>query len=91
MLNSARSAAELGLAELDARVVTVPATELAREHLGRPLPNAALLGAFVAVCDHVTLDSVAAAIRERFPARVAEANIAAAAAAAALVPEPVDA
>jgi pyruvate ferredoxin oxidoreductase gamma subunit len=91
VLNSTRSAVELGLAGLDARVVTVPATELAREHLGRPLPNAALLGAFVAVCDHVTLDSVAAAIRERFPARVAEANVAAAVAAAALVPEAVDA
>ena len=29
--------------------LTVPATELAREHLGRPLPNAALLGAFAAL------------------------------------------
>ena len=31
------------------RVLTVPATELAREHLGRPLPNAALLGGFAAL------------------------------------------
>ena len=27
----------------------MPATDIAREHLGRPLPNAALLGAFAAV------------------------------------------
>ena len=38
------------------RVVTVPATELAREHLGRPLPNAALLGAFAALTGVVSLD-----------------------------------
>jgi pyruvate ferredoxin oxidoreductase gamma subunit len=72
----------------DARVITVPASALAREHLGRPLPNAALLGAFAALCDLITLDAVSAAIRERFPAKPAEANIAAATAAHALVSEP---
>jgi pyruvate ferredoxin oxidoreductase gamma subunit len=91
LLNSTRAADQLGLGELDATVITVPASEIAREHLGRPLPNAALLGALAAVTELVTLDSVAAAIRERFPARVAEANVAAAVAAAALVLEPVDA
>ena len=70
------------------RLFTVPATALAREHLGRPLPNAALLGAFAALCGLITFDSVAAAIRERFPARLAEANVAAATAAFALVEEP---
>jgi pyruvate ferredoxin oxidoreductase gamma subunit len=86
LLNSARSAAELGLGDM--AVVTVAATDLAREHLGRPLPNAALLGAFAALSEIVTLDSVAAAIRERFAAAPAEANIAAAHAAFALVQEP---
>ena len=91
LLNSARDGDALGLGDLAARVITVPATELAREHLGRPLPNAALLGAFAALCPLIALDSVAAAIRERFPARIAEANVAAAAAAHARVREPVDA
>jgi pyruvate ferredoxin oxidoreductase gamma subunit len=59
----------------------VPATELARQHLGRPLPNAALLGAFAALTGIVAIESVAAAIREKFPPPVAEANIAAAQAA----------
>ena len=68
----------------DPRLITVPATELAREHLGRPLPNAALLGAVAAVCDLITLDSVAAAVRERFPDVLAEANVAAATAAYSL-------
>jgi pyruvate ferredoxin oxidoreductase gamma subunit len=83
LINTTRTFAELGLAELSARLrpellVTVPATELAREHVGRPLPNAALLGAFAALTGVVSLESVAAAIRERFPAKVADGNILAA-------------
>jgi pyruvate ferredoxin oxidoreductase gamma subunit len=88
LVNSARTAAELGLRELAARVTTVPATELAREHLGRPLPNAALLGSFAAITEIVALDSIAAAIRERFAAGPAEANVTAATAAHALIGEP---
>jgi pyruvate ferredoxin oxidoreductase gamma subunit len=91
LLNSARDPDQLGLGALDARVVAIGATEVAREHLGRPLPNAALLGAFAALSGLVTLDSVSSAIRDRFPARVAEANVAAATAAHALIREPVDA
>jgi pyruvate ferredoxin oxidoreductase gamma subunit len=88
LINSTRSAAELGLAGLDARVTMIPATELAREHLGRPLPNAALLGAFAALTGLITLDSVTAAIRERFAAAPAEGNARAAEAAHAFVTEP---
>ena len=91
LLNSTRDPDRLGLGELDARVVAIGATEVAREHLGRPLPNAALLGAFAALSGLITLDSLSAAIRERFPSRVAEANAAAATAAHALIREPVDA
>jgi pyruvate ferredoxin oxidoreductase gamma subunit len=81
LLNSSRGAAELGLGELEARVVTVPATALAREHLGRPMPNAALLGGFAALTGRVGLDSVVAAIRDRFAGRIGEGNAAAATAA----------
>jgi pyruvate ferredoxin oxidoreductase gamma subunit len=88
LLNSTREPAELGLGELDARVIPVPASELAREHLGRPLPNAALLGAFAAVAGVIGLDSVAAAIRERFATGPAEANVAAAQDAFAQIEEP---
>ena len=86
LVNTTRSFDELGLGEFVCRfraerLVTVPATELARQHLGRPLPNAALLGAFAALTETVSLDAVAAAIRERFPGPVGEANVAAAEAA----------
>jgi pyruvate ferredoxin oxidoreductase gamma subunit len=59
----------------------VPATEVARRAVGKPLPNAALLGGFAALTAQITLASVNTAIRERFartPA-VAERNVAAAA------------
>jgi pyruvate ferredoxin oxidoreductase gamma subunit len=83
LINTGRSIAELGLQDIVDRfaLVTLPATELAREHLGRPMPGAPLLGGFAAVTGAVSIASLAAAIRERFPASLAEANVAAAQAA----------
>lgn len=83
LINSKRSFHDLGLAEIEQRhqadrLVTVPATEIALEHLGRPLPNAVLLGGFAALSGLVTLDAVAHSIRQTFSGKVAEANIAAA-------------
>ena len=83
LVNTAKPLAELGLSDLVARlrpdrVLTIPATELARECVGRPVPNAALLGAFAQQTGVVGLDSVVSAIRGRFPASVAERNVAAA-------------
>ena len=57
-----------------AHLVTVPATDLSRERLGRALPNTALLGGFAALTGVVTLDAVQDAIRQRFTGEVAEAN-----------------
>jgi pyruvate ferredoxin oxidoreductase gamma subunit len=90
LVNTSRSIDELGLGDVVARFrpgrfVTIPATEIAREQLGRPLPNAALLGAFAALTGTIALRSVCAAIRDRFPGRVGEANVAAAEAAHELV------
>lgn len=83
LVNTSRTTHELGLGLLvpgldPARTLTVPATELARKHLGRPMPNAALLGAFAAQTGVVTLDSITTAIRARFPGALGEANAAAA-------------
>ncbi|HWB37602.1 MAG TPA: 2-oxoacid:acceptor oxidoreductase family protein, partial [Rugosimonospora sp.] len=71
-------AAVADLAGTPARICLVPAGEIARRHVGRAVPGTALLGAFAAVTGQVTLPALAKAIRERFPARVAEGNIAAA-------------
>jgi pyruvate ferredoxin oxidoreductase gamma subunit len=83
VINSAKQPGELGLSGLDSevRVLTVPATEIAREHLGRPLPNAVLLGAFSAFTGVVSLESVVAAIHRRFQGPIGDRNAAAATAA----------
>lgn len=83
LINSARSFAELGLGELEGRfrTCTVPATELAMKFVGRPVPNAALLGAFAALSQTITLEAVIGAIGEKFADKVAAANVAAATAA----------
>ncbi|WP_126446520.1 2-oxoacid:acceptor oxidoreductase family protein [Sulfuricystis multivorans] len=84
LINTGKSFAELGLGEFVAnyrpeRLCTLPATELALKHVGRPVPNVPLLGAFAAVTGIVRLDSVLKAIREKFSGKVASGNIAAAA------------
>jgi len=89
LINSSRGFAELGLGDWVERLPPgharcVPATDLARQHLGRPLPNAALLGGLAGLTGAVTLDSLGAALRERFSAPVADRNLAAARAAHAL-------
>lgn len=86
LINTSRSFEDLGISEFASgfrpeRLFTVPATELAVKHVGRPLPNAALLGGFAAVTGLLGLEPVAAAIRDKFTGRVAEANVAAATAA----------
>jgi len=63
----------------------VPASELAVKFIGRPVPNAALLGAFSALTGLIHLKSVATAIREAFPGKIGEANVAAATAAHAAI------
>jgi pyruvate ferredoxin oxidoreductase gamma subunit len=64
-----------------ARMLAVPATDLALRHIGRPVPNAALIGAFAGLTGLLRIGSVEAAIRTRFPGRLATGNIAAAEAA----------
>ena len=55
------------------------------QHLGRPIPNAVLVGGFAALSGLISLESVAAAIRAKFPAKLGDRNAAAAAAAFELV------
>jgi pyruvate ferredoxin oxidoreductase gamma subunit len=83
LINTNRSFDALGLGDFvrgfrHERLLTVPATDLALKHVGRPLPNAVLLGGFAAVSGMISLDSVIAAIRDRFAGKVAEGNVAAA-------------
>jgi pyruvate ferredoxin oxidoreductase gamma subunit len=86
LVNAVRDFAELGLGEFAGgfrrdRLLVVPAGSLAMAHLGRPLPGAPLLGGFAALTWVVSLDSVLAAIDEKFSGPVAAGNAAAARAA----------
>ncbi|HTT12968.1 MAG TPA: 2-oxoacid:acceptor oxidoreductase family protein [Burkholderiaceae bacterium] len=79
LINTRRTFDDLGLGDFVRgkpadRLVTVPATELALAHVGRPVPNAALLGGFAAVSGLISIDAVVAAINEKFDGKVAEGN-----------------
>jgi pyruvate ferredoxin oxidoreductase gamma subunit len=83
LVNTNKSFADLHIQKIADRLpsghaVIVPATELALRHVGRPVPNAALLGAFAALTELVHLDSVKRAIEQAFPGRIGAANVAAA-------------
>lgn len=93
LINSSYDLDALHLGDLRARFApermrTLSATELAREHVGRPLPNATLLGAFAALTGWLSLNSVVDAIRDRFAGPVGDGNAAAAEAAFAAVRPP---
>jgi pyruvate ferredoxin oxidoreductase gamma subunit len=84
LINTSRSFEELGLSEFsrkfhEGRLLTVPATDLAIAHTGRPTPNAVMLGGFAALTGIVSLESVLVAIRDRFAGSIADANAVAAA------------
>ncbi len=83
LINSTRSFDELGISDFvlnfpAGHVRSVAATDLALKFVGRPLPNAALLGGFAAITGQLTFEAVAKAIREKFPGKVGESNVAAA-------------
>jgi pyruvate ferredoxin oxidoreductase gamma subunit len=90
LINSTRNLDELGIASYlehlpEDHVLTLAATELAVHHVGRPLPNSTLLGGFAAMTGELRLASVLAAIRQKFPGKIGEANAAAAQAAYELI------
>jgi pyruvate ferredoxin oxidoreductase gamma subunit len=79
LINSARDFAGLGMAEFVSgfrpeRCATVPATDIAMRLVGRPLPNAALLGSLAALTGVLEIESVVKAILERFKGAVGNAN-----------------
>ena len=90
LINSRRSFHDLGLADIEQRyrrerLVTLPASEIALRNVGRPLPNAVLLGGFAALSGLVSLEAVEHAIRAKFAGKVADNNVAAAAEAFAFI------
>ena len=86
LLNSNKSFKELGVYDIIAKVPDkhayyVPATEIAIKHMGRPMPNAVLLGGFAAMSNLLAFKSVEKAIRSKFSGKIGDGNVSAALAA----------
>jgi len=75
LVNSRKPSQEIA-AKFDTRVVAFPATDLAVKIIGKPIPNTALLAAFLALTEHVPQEALAAALRGRFHGAVLEKNLA---------------
>ena len=69
------------------RVFALPATRIANEIIGRPIPNAVMLGAFAAATRLIHMEGLEIALAERFEGELAKRNVDAAMAGAAQVRE----
>lgn len=76
ILNSTEDADGLGL-ETDGEIVTVAATDIALDHLGRPIMNTALAGAFAAATGLIDKESLNEVIKQQFPEEIGDKNAAA--------------
>ncbi|MBN1323169.1 MAG: pyruvate ferredoxin oxidoreductase subunit gamma [Methanotrichaceae archaeon] len=76
IINADRSGEDLPL-DTAAKVVTIDATKIAIEILGRPIVNTTMLGAFCGATGEVGLEGINKAIIERFPGELGKKNLAA--------------
>ena len=78
LVNSTDAVEELALdTGIDVEVRTVDATAIAREHLGVPIANTALMGAFSAATGLVEPEYAKSVVYEKFDESIAEKNAAA--------------
>ncbi|HUV52115.1 MAG TPA: 2-oxoacid:acceptor oxidoreductase family protein, partial [Dehalococcoidia bacterium] len=74
VINTSKKPSELNL-KTQARVITVNASRIAKEIMGRAdRVNTVLIGAFVAVTGELSLEALERAIRSRFSGKAAESN-----------------
>ena len=81
ILNSSKHPEELASIPSNIKLITVPASDIAVKYVGRPIPNAVLLGSFAAISKAILIDSVYEAIKQKFKGEICEKNMAAAKAA----------
>ena len=74
LVNTDKSVGELGLTRSTFKVFAFSADKLARQILGRPIMNTALLGAFAAVTKELSLEATLRAVRSKFPGDLGEKN-----------------
>ena len=76
LINAEQAPEDLRI-KTSATVETISATEIALEIIGRPIPNAVMIGAFCSITGLVSLGAVQEAIMAKFPGKVGEDNVAA--------------
>lgn len=74
IVDSEKDGAELGL-DIDGKILTIPASRIAAEIIGRPIQNTTLLGYFAAVTGLISLEAVEDAIMDRFPGMIGKKNV----------------
>jgi pyruvate ferredoxin oxidoreductase gamma subunit len=74
LINTDKDASEFKEWMMRYQVVAIYADELAREILGRPIINTALLGAFAGLSGALTLKGAVKAVKSRFPGELGEKN-----------------
>jgi pyruvate ferredoxin oxidoreductase gamma subunit len=60
--------------DTEAEVITIDATRIALDIIGRPIVNTILLGAFAGATGEIKVKSIRNAVAERFPGKVGEKN-----------------
>jgi pyruvate ferredoxin oxidoreductase gamma subunit len=74
IINTDRPKEKLKL-DTKAEIVTIDATKIAMEILGRPIVNTTMLGAFCGASKEISLESLNKAISERFKGELGKKNI----------------
>lgn len=75
LINTDQNAGGLDLLSGTANICTVSADDLAREILGRPIINTALLGIFAGLTGEISLQAALNAVRSKFSGELGEKNV----------------
>jgi len=74
LINTEGDLSGRGLEKASFRVIKFSGDALARKILGRPIINTALLGAFAAVTNELSLKAAISAVKSKFPGELGEKN-----------------
>ncbi len=74
LVNSSLSSAELSQ-QLGKTAIALPAMALAKQFLGRPVPNTALLAAFFSLTELLSQESLSNVLQKRFKGKILENNL----------------
>lgn len=86
LVNTVQSGEEISQ-KFSCRLVCIDATEMALSHIGRPIPNTALLAALLALSSQFPLSALGTALKKRFHGEVLTKNLELIEEAAKTVPE----